>query len=337
MALVFFDGETPGRTKDPRSNMVFLDGVKSGEETQRTKDRSSDNALLKASKNGNEIIVRELLSLGRVSLKAKDPNGQTALHLAVSYNHKSIVRILLDKGADTEAEQSSGEKPLYLAAIAGYQSIVELLVEFNANIESLNLKTRITALHAAIGKRHIQVARFLLQHGANVDSRDLAGDTPLSTAVRRGSNEDLKIVELLLQYGANKKILLSNGGKTVEDLAAGDNAMIDMLNTVPLLEGPAILPSRVNEKLSLPIIEGEANILNACFGFEATIVDFYIDDRERRIQVSSSVYELLYGRGPKEILSTEQQSKMVGKRPDFRWYHLPANNVWDLSCLCLKF
>jgi hypothetical protein len=40
--------------------------------------------------------------------------------------------------------------------------------------------------------------------------------------------------------------------------------MVEMLNTVPLLEGPAILPSRANEKLSLPVVEGEANILNAC-------------------------------------------------------------------------
>ncbi|PMD45249.1 ankyrin, partial [Hyaloscypha variabilis F] len=93
---------------------------------------------------------------------------------------------LLDKGADTEAVQNSGEKPLYLAAILGNQLMVELLVEFNANIEALNLKTRTTALHAAVSKRHIQVARFLLRHGANVDSRDQAGATPLCIAVRRG-------------------------------------------------------------------------------------------------------------------------------------------------------
>jgi len=36
------------------------------------------------------------------------------------------------------------------------------------------------------------------------------------------------------------------------------------------------------------------------------------------------------GRGPKEIMSSEQQGKVMGKRPDFRWYHLPANNVCHL-------
>jgi ankyrin repeat protein len=121
-------------------------------------------------------------------------------------------------------------------------------VEFNANIEALNLKPRITALHAAIGKGHIQVARVLLKYGANVDWRDLAGNTPLNIVVSRGGRQDLKIAELLLQYGVNKKTRLSYGGRTVEDLAAGDNAMINMLNTAPLLEGPAILPFQSQQK-----------------------------------------------------------------------------------------
>ncbi|KAN0112774.1 ankyrin repeat containing protein [Hyaloscypha variabilis] len=292
--------------------------------SEKAKEQNSDKTLLDAVESGNEAVVRELLRRGNVSLRTKDSNGRTALHLAVAKDRRLIANFLLDKGADTEAVQNSGEKPLYLAAILGNQLMVELLVEFNANIEALNLKTRTTALHAAVSKRHIQVARFLLRHGANVDSRDQAGATPLCIAVRRG---DLKSAEVLLQYGANKKIRLPEGGRTVEDLAAGDNSMIDMLNTAPLLEGPPILPPKVNGKFSLPVVEDEPNILKACFGFEATIVDFYIDDRERRIQVSSSVHELLYGRGPKEILSSERKSKMVGRQPDFRWYHLPANNM----------
>jgi len=298
--------------------------------SEKAKEQNSDKTLLDAVESGNEAVVRELLRRGNFSLRTKDSNGRTALHLAVAKDRRLIANFLLDKGADTEAVQNSGEKPLYLAAILGNQLMVELLVEFNANIEALNLKTRTTALHAAVSKRHIQVARFLLRHGANVDSRDQAGATPLCIAVRRG---DLKSAEVLLQYGANKKIRLPEGGRTVEDLAAGDNSMIDMLNTAPLLEGPPILPPKVNGKFSLPVVEDEPNILKACFGFEATIVDFYIDDRERRIQASSSVHELLYGRGPKEILSSERKSKMVGRQPDFRWYHLPANNVGPLTRL----
>lgn len=321
------DGDETQRAKDHSSDNALLDAAKGGDATQKAKDRSSDNALLDAIKNGDETLVRDLLQLGNVSLRTENSTGQTALHLAVYVDSRSIVSLLLDKGADTEAAQSDGQKPLYTAAALGRQPIIELLVEYNANIEALKLNSRTTALHAAVEYGHIEATEFLLKHGANVDSRDLAGNTPLCIAVRRGRGQDLKLAELLLQYGANKKTRLPLGGRTVEDLAAGDNAMIDVLNTVPLIEGPPILPSRANQKLSVPIIEGDVNILNACLGFEATIVDFYIGDRERRVQVSSSVYELLYGQGPKGIMSSEHQTKMAGKQPDFRWYHLPANNV----------
>jgi ankyrin repeat protein len=53
----------------------------------------------------------------------KDLDGQTALHLAVCNDHKSIVSLLLDKGADTEADQNSGENPLDLAAVSGYVGV----------------------------------------------------------------------------------------------------------------------------------------------------------------------------------------------------------------------
>jgi len=304
------------------SSMALV--ISGGHSSEGTKDENSAQAFLDAVKSGDEAAVQEVLRRENVSLRTKDSDGQTALHLVVREDRRSIARILLNKGADTEDAQNSGEKPLYFAAILGNHLMIELLLEFNANVEALNLKTRTTALHAAVGKQHIPVAKVLLRHGANVDSRDRARATPLYIAVRTG---DLLSVELLLRYGANKKIRLPDSSKTVDDLAAGDNDMIDTLNTIPLLEGPPILPLKANEKLSLPVVEDEPNILKACFSFEATIVDFYIDDRERRIQVSTSVHELLYGRGPEEILSTERKSKMVDRPPNFRWYHLPANNV----------
>ena len=119
MALLL-GGKSPERTKDPSSDSAFLDAVQNGKETQRTKDPSSDNVLLDAVKSGDENLVRDLLRPGRASLRAKNLDGQTTLHLVVCNDYKSIVSLLLGKGADTEADQNSGEKPLYLAAVSGY-------------------------------------------------------------------------------------------------------------------------------------------------------------------------------------------------------------------------
>ena len=49
-----------------------------------------------------------------------------------------------------------------------------------------------------------------------------------------------------------------------------------------------------------------------------------------KFRLRSTNFYMGEGRGPKEIMSSEQQGKVMGKRPDFRWYHLPANNVCHL-------
>ncbi|EAS03144.2 ankyrin domain protein (macronuclear) [Tetrahymena thermophila SB210] len=57
-----------------------------------------------------------------------------------------------------------------------------------------------TALHWACKRGHCQVARMLIQQGADVDAKDLIGRTPLYFAI---SIQDAPIVELLLSNQAN--------------------------------------------------------------------------------------------------------------------------------------
>ncbi|KAK0656301.1 hypothetical protein B0T16DRAFT_451888 [Cercophora newfieldiana] len=64
-----------------------------------------------------------------------------------------------------------------------------------------------------------------------------------------------------------------------------------------------------------------------CRGLQATIVDFFIGASEQRIQVSTSVYDLIYGRGPHATMNTARGYDLNDTEPSFRWYHLPANNL----------
>lgn len=67
--------------------------------------------------------------------------------------------------------------------------------------------------------------------------------------------------------------------------------------------------------------------VEACQTFCATMVEFYIGRNERRSPpISASIFELLYGKGPRAICK-ERFTKSPGKDPSFTWYHLPANNV----------
>src|SRR5439155_15994646 len=73
-----------------------------------------------------------------------------------------------------------------------------------------------TPLHNAAGQGRIEVARFLLEHGADVNSRTSARETPLHTAARAGRKA---MVDLLLNHRADV-IAKNEWGATPLHLAA---------------------------------------------------------------------------------------------------------------------
>ena len=258
--------------------------------------------LLDEIRNRNEDAARRLLDEG-ANLGTKDGSGKTALMLAMENNDTSMIQLLIERGADLEATDDDGRCPLFLAVQSSNIDLVELLLKFNPNIESLNSKTGKTAFHQAIEDGNKNIAELLLKNSADIDARHPDGQTALYTAVNSGN---LDLVNFLLRHGANKKIELESG-KTVEDVAEGDNAMMQLLQSSQLLEGPSMINPSTNPEtrfIYTPALPAD-NIdkLYACRGFEATIVDFFGGDRERRIQVSSPIYDILYGKGPEAIVS----------------------------------
>ena len=53
----------------------------------------------------------------------------TALHWAANGGHKAVVRLLVERGADTKAKDNDGETVLHWAATGGNEAVVLLLVE----------------------------------------------------------------------------------------------------------------------------------------------------------------------------------------------------------------
>jgi ankyrin repeat protein len=293
----------------------------------KSEPRKKGLLLLEKARVGSEKAVQQLLEEG-ADLTVTDLDGRTALHLAVGIGNESLVQALLERGANVEAAAGNGSKALNLAAESGDDAVVKLLLAFNANVESFNVETETTALYQAVKNQHIAVARTLLENGADVDTRIPNGHTPLFSAV---IHDDLNLAHLLLKYGPNKKIQLEDG-QTVEDFAMKHNAMMDLLQSDHLLQGPKIEKRKTDPELRfahVPFLPAnQTDKLAACRGFEATIVDFFVGDSEQRIQVSSSIHEILYGRGPEAVMDSARGTKLGGQKPLFRWYHLPANNVY---------
>ncbi len=153
-------------------------------------------------------------------------------------------------------------------------------------------------------------------------------EIPLHKAVLNGN---IEVVRLLLQHGASISIR-GKDGRSAQQVAEEQDAreLVTLLHSGFLLQGPAIQQENSKQGgpqfVILPAPRGNSEKM-ACRVFEATMVEFYIEDREQRHQASAPIFNVLYGDGPESILASGRPKSVSGKRPSFTWYHLPANNV----------
>jgi len=80
-----------------------------------------------------------------------------------------------------------------------------------------------TPLHIAAYYNKIEAVAALISHGADVNTRDKGGQTPLMEASLEGH---AKVVEALLDAGADKELKATGGGdkgKTALDMARSQN------------------------------------------------------------------------------------------------------------------
>lgn len=134
--------------------------------------------------------VEQLLREDPALVRAGDPSGFTPLHWAAKQGALDCSRLLLDAGADVNADSNSLKTPLHQAAVA-HQNMV--LLPSNVDLMAL-----------------------LIEAGADVDARDSKGRTPLFLACQGGY--DLNAGYLIL-LGARTTIR-NRKGKSPLDVAA---------------------------------------------------------------------------------------------------------------------
>ena len=129
---------------------------------------SVEKDLLRASKAGDVSAVHRLIEKDKALLAARDTDGSTPLHCAAWKGHTKVVQVLLEAGADVNAENKNdhwGTTPLHAAAHANRRAIAALLIEHGADIKRLNLNQR-TPLAETEFHNASAVAKLLRESGA---------------------------------------------------------------------------------------------------------------------------------------------------------------------------
>jgi uncharacterized protein len=119
-------------------------------------------------------------------------------------------KLIAEDAMLARAVSGDGWPPLHLSAAFSTPEAVTLLLEHGAHIhQTSHNPLRNQALHACIALGNsVEVARLLIEAGADVNATAAGGYTPLHIAASGGKQE---IVLLLLENGANREACCDQG------------------------------------------------------------------------------------------------------------------------------
>lgn len=131
-------------------------------------------------------------------------DGRSLLHIACERGFKDLVANILDADQKTlNLKNNYKNTPLHRALICGHEDVAKLLIEKGADASAINEKVQLP-IHIACEKGFMDVvAQLLAQANANnmelIDKQDSDGHTPLLLALKKG---ELRCAALLIQNGA---------------------------------------------------------------------------------------------------------------------------------------
>jgi ankyrin repeat protein len=189
------------------------------------RDKHSDQTLLHklvsaASRNQSDnkerrqeyVDLVKLLIAHKADVHARDSSGKTPLHLAM-HGNLELTKLLLDAGASVHERlfeedhsrrrrppTSAGNTPLHWAAETGRLDLAKLLLEYGADVNAKNQAGQ-TPLYFAARANQMELAKFLSARKAKINAPDTFGRTPLWEASLRGHKE---MMQWLLEQGGRK-------------------------------------------------------------------------------------------------------------------------------------
>lgn len=187
---------------------------------------------LAVSKQNVEMLRFMLLKGADVNIASKPPFEQTPLYVAVgtpgpafrkpgwnSRDQLDVIKLLLDAGADVNAQSYDGKTALMGAG--GNLTVIKLLLDAGADVNAKSTDGRpalifITDTSQPLSQEGLNVVHVLLDKGADVNVKT-RHTTALMNASRAG---DLEVVKALLDKGADVNARTMEYGHTALSVAA---------------------------------------------------------------------------------------------------------------------
>ncbi|KYQ92009.1 ankyrin repeat-containing protein [Tieghemostelium lacteum] len=179
-----------------------------------------------SSENILDTIVLQLLKTPNLKVSVRNMDGNTALHYFCqrfrSPECQKVAQVMIEKGADVNAQNNNGETPLHKAI-------------FNHSVRLL-------------------MVYVLLKNNANVNIITIAGESPLHYAVRLGR---LDVLKILITAGADPTLLSTKEKKTPLTLAEEINQpdIVDLLRRLEIIINSLTMSNLLQYRMALILEE----------------------------------------------------------------------------------
>jgi ankyrin repeat protein len=256
---------------------------------------SVEHQLVNAIDDHDLPKVRQLFDRGAgVNTRSANNNGETLLMLAAENSDRDIVSLLIEKGADVNAQDTGEDTALIIAARSGNDAIVELLLPKISNADDKkralfaategggvivsivqdpkanSSESRIPATSPVADSPWVRTVKLLLDSGVDLETNDPDFGTPLISAAAYAQTD---IFNALLERGANIHARDKRGNTAL--IAAACECALATMNSdyeiVQILLQRGANPNARNH-------EGTTALMNAAAGFgHAAIVKLLLD------------------------------------------------------------
>ena len=180
--------------------------VKAGENINFQTEAYGYTALFMACSYNFIDIATYLIENGAdVSIKSHD--GRTAL-MGAAVISEELFDLLISKGADITVKLEDGTSAFTMSIIGVLSDYIGLgnakkLLDNGADVDEAATSgptEGYTCLMMAAGNKRLDIAKFLVEEGADVNAKSADGTTPISMAEK---NDDPEMVAFLKEHGAN--------------------------------------------------------------------------------------------------------------------------------------
>ncbi len=134
-------------------------------------------------------------------------HGREYARKAIEWDDGEVLRVLVKNGLPVDSRDQDGSTLLLQAVLGGRYKSAKALLELGANPKAHSFDGWSPAQNA--GNRNVEMCRLFLAHGADINDQDGLGETMLMNAA--GSPANLEIVKFLVSSGANLNLRNKNG------------------------------------------------------------------------------------------------------------------------------